>query len=135
MHILLREAIQGALTHMANLIRRRRYVTTTLTLGKAFSLYLHGLSADCVYGFYSPSSQWAELRSLAALGNVIVRDSAGNVLAKIRLSLTAQYTIHRLQGWAGGVPNSEVGGGVGIAFNCLALANQVYNGDQISPAF
>jgi len=45
-------------------------------------IYLRGMLAGCVYGYYSPSSQYVELRPLAALGDVIVRDSVGNVLAR-----------------------------------------------------
>ncbi|WP_193322596.1 hypothetical protein [Pyrobaculum calidifontis] len=74
--------VQGALTYVANFTGVGKYVALTLTLGEAFGLYLRGSSAGCVYGYYSPSSQWVELRPLAALGDVIVRDSSGNVLAR-----------------------------------------------------
>jgi len=76
------QLVSGALTYVANFTGVGKYVALTSTLGEAFGLYLRGSSAGCVYGYYSPSSQWVELRPLAALGDVIVRDSAGNVLAR-----------------------------------------------------
>jgi len=74
--------VSGALTYVANFTGMGKYVALTSTLGDAFGLYLRGSSAGCVYGYYSPSSQYVELRPLAALGDVIVRDSAGSVLAR-----------------------------------------------------
>jgi len=74
--------VDGALTYVANFTGVGKYVALTQSLGEAFGLYLRDSSAGCVYGYYSPSSQWVELRPLAALGDVIVRDSAGNVLAR-----------------------------------------------------
>jgi len=74
--------VQGALTYVANFTGVGKYVALTSALGEAFGLYLRGASAGCVYGYYSPSSRWVELRPLAALGDVIARDSAGNVLAR-----------------------------------------------------
>jgi len=74
--------VDGALTYVANFTGVGKYVAMTSTLGEAFGLYLRGSSAGCVYGYYSPSSQWVELRPLAALGDVIVRDSSGNMLAR-----------------------------------------------------
>jgi len=58
-----------------------KYATLTQSLGEAFGLYLRGSTAGCVYGFNPPSLRWVELRPLAAPGDVIVRDSAGGVLA------------------------------------------------------
>jgi len=72
----------GALTYVANFTGKGKYVAMTSTLGESFGLYLRGSSAGCVYGYYSPFSQWVELRPLAALGDVIVRDSSGNMLAR-----------------------------------------------------
>jgi len=85
--------VQDALTYVANFTGKGKYVALTLTLGEAFGLYLRGSSVGCVYGFYSPSSSWVELRPLAALGDVIVRDSAGNVLARFGCTAppAAQY--------------------------------------------
>jgi len=78
--------VQGALTYVANFTGVEKYVALTSTLGEAFGLYLRGSSAACVYGFYSPSSRCVELRPLAALGDVIARDSAGGVLARFGYS-------------------------------------------------
>jgi len=87
------QLVQGALTYVANFTGTGKYVALTSTLGEAFGLYLRGSSAGCVYGFYSPTSQWVELRPLAALGDVIARDSAGNVLARFGCAAppAAQY--------------------------------------------
>jgi len=85
--------VAGALTYVANFTGTGKYVALTSTLGEAFGLYLRGSSAGCVYGYYSPSSQYVELRPLAALGDVIVRDSSGNVLARFGCAAppSAQY--------------------------------------------
>jgi len=85
--------VQGALTYVADFTGTGKYVALTSTLGDSFGLYLRGSSAGCVYGYYSPSSQWVELRPLAALGDVIVRDSAGNVLSRFGCAAppAAQY--------------------------------------------
>jgi len=80
------QLVSGALTYVANFTGVGKYVAMTSTLGDAFGLYLRGSSAGCVYGYYSPLSQYVELRPLAALGDVIVRDSAGNVLARFGCS-------------------------------------------------
>jgi len=79
-------AVDGALTYVANFTGVGKYVALTSTLGEAFGLYLRGSSAGCVYGFYSPLTRWVELRPLAALGDVIARDSAGDVLARFGCS-------------------------------------------------
>jgi len=83
----------GALTYVANFTGVGKYVALTSALGDAFGLHLRGSSAGCVYGYYSPLSQWVELRPLAALGDIIVRDSSGNVLARFGCSSPppAQY--------------------------------------------
>jgi len=80
------QLVPGALTYVANFTGVGKYVAMTSTLGDAFGLYLRGSSAGCVYGYYSPLSQYVELRPLAALGDVIVRDSSGNVLARFGCS-------------------------------------------------
>jgi len=49
--------VQCALTYVAN-FTAWKYVTLISMLGDVFGLYLRGSSACCVYGFYSPSSQW-----------------------------------------------------------------------------
>jgi len=87
------QKIDGALTYVANFTGVGKYVALTSTLGEAFGLYLRGSTAGCVYGYYSPSSQWIELRPLSGLGDVIVRDSAGNVLARFGCAVppAAQY--------------------------------------------
>jgi len=85
--------VQDALTYVANFTGKGKYVALTSTPGEAFGLYLRGSSAGCVYGFYSPSSRWVELRPLTALGDVIVRDSAGGPLARFGCTAppNAQY--------------------------------------------
>jgi len=85
--------VSGALTYVANFTGKGKYVALTPSLGEAFGLYLRGSSAGCVYGFYSPLSRWVELRPLAALGDVIARDSTGGVLARFGCSAppSAQY--------------------------------------------
>ncbi|ABO08329.1 hypothetical protein [Pyrobaculum calidifontis] len=87
------QLVQGALTYVANFTGKGKYVALTSALGEAFGLYLRGASAGCVYGYYSPSSRWVELRPLAALGDVIVRDSAGGPLARFGCAAppAAQY--------------------------------------------
>jgi len=87
------QKIDGALTYVANFTGVGKYVALTSTLGEAFGLYLRGAWADCVYGYYSPLTRWVELRPLAALGDIIVRDSAGNVLARFGCAAppSAQY--------------------------------------------
>jgi len=85
--------VGGALTYVANFTGKGKYVALTSTLGESFGLYLRGSTAGCVYGYYSPLSQWVELRPLSGLGDVIARDSAGNVLARFGCAAppSAQY--------------------------------------------
>jgi len=88
------QKVDGALTYVANFTGVGKYVVLTSTLGDAFGLYLRAsFTTGCVYGYYSSSSRYVELRPLAALGDVIVRDSAGNVLARFGCTAppNAQY--------------------------------------------
>jgi len=87
------QKVDGALTYVANFTGVGKYVALTSALGEAFGLYLRGSLTDCVYGFYNPSSRWVELRPLSGLGDVIVRDSLGNILARFGCDVppAAQY--------------------------------------------
>ncbi|MEM3996599.1 MAG: hypothetical protein QXP31_06025, partial [Pyrobaculum sp.] len=75
--------VQNALTYVANFTGVGKYVALTSALADAFGVYWRGSTSGCVYGLSPPpAASWVELRPLTGLGDVIVRDSAGNILTR-----------------------------------------------------
>ena len=76
--------VQNALTYVANFTGVGKYVALTSALADAFGVYWRGSTSGCVYGLNPPppTAKWVELRPLSGLGDVIVRDSAGNILTR-----------------------------------------------------
>ncbi|MEZ0319563.1 MAG: hypothetical protein ABWK05_06200 [Pyrobaculum sp.] len=78
------KAVQNALTYVANFTGVGKYVALSSALGDVFGVYWRGAASGCVYGLNPPpaSAKWTELRPLSGLGDVIVRDAYGNILAR-----------------------------------------------------
>ncbi|MEM1804348.1 MAG: hypothetical protein QXR80_07610, partial [Desulfurococcaceae archaeon] len=76
--------VQGGLVYVANFTGVGRYVFLTSGLADSFGVYWRGAGGGCVYGFNPPPSaaRWVDLRPLAGLGDVFIRDQNGGVLAR-----------------------------------------------------
>ncbi|MEZ0318600.1 MAG: hypothetical protein ABWK05_01215, partial [Pyrobaculum sp.] len=61
-----------------------QYLALTSSLSPSFGVYWRGSASGCVYGLNPPpaAARWVELRPLSGLGDVIVRDAYGAVLAR-----------------------------------------------------
>ncbi|MEM0467624.1 MAG: hypothetical protein QXT27_00285 [Pyrobaculum sp.] len=77
--------VQGGLVYIANFTGVGRYVFLTSGLADSFGVYWRGAGGGCVYGFQPPPSaaRWVDLRPLAGLGDVLVRDQNGGVLTRL----------------------------------------------------
>ncbi len=72
--------VAGGLTYVANFTGSGRYVVVGSGLGDIFGVYWSGAGAGCVFSPPQAGARYVELRPLAALGDIIVRDAFGGML-------------------------------------------------------
>lgn len=86
---------QGALTYISNFTGVGRYTTFDSALAPIFGVYKSGSAFSAVCGGTPaalgvfPNAKWVELRPLNGFGDIIVRDAAGNILARYGCRYTA----------------------------------------------
>ncbi len=87
--------VGGALTYVANFSGVGTYAVFDSMLGVIFGVYLSGSSFTALCGGGStplgslPAARWVELRPLNGLGDIIVKDQYGAVLARYGCRYTA----------------------------------------------
>lgn len=74
--------VSGALTYVANFTGVGTYAVFTSALTPSFGVYWRGSTSGCIFGASPPGSRYVELRPLQGLGDVIIRNAYGNILAR-----------------------------------------------------